>query len=257
MSHPDDGRLRALLDEEMGSAEAGELRAHVARCGVCDAALRTAQETQVLATALLDALDVAPPVERVRARLAERRRAAPAPRVRRFGVGRGDLARAALLLLAFSGAVAAAVHPASPVHRWLTGEPEAASTVLAPTEEAPAAAAAPVREVGVRVAAGSAGVRIGLSGARPGSPIEVTWVDDPSAAVYAPEGTRFTTSEAEGRIAAELTSAGPVRVELPRAIARVDLVVDGAAYLEKRGERIEFPGPPALVDGPRVSFQVR
>ena len=72
----------------------------------------------------------------------------------------------------------------------------------------------------------------------------------------APEGTTFTTSDTDGRIDAAL-APGSVRIELPRAAARASLTVDGRPYLEKLGERIDYPGPPALVEGPRVRFEVR
>jgi hypothetical protein len=254
--HPDEGRLRALLDDELDESEASDVLGHLGTCPVCDAAVRKAEEAQVLATALLDALDVAPPTERVRARLDEHRaEGAHAKQAQRFWVGRSDLARAALLVLGFSGAVAAAVHPASPVRRWLA--PEQAPLVIAPAAEpAVTATAEPAREVGVRLVVPSTGVRVSLSGVASGSTIEVAWVEGGSASVYAPEGTSFTTAEALGRIEAQMTDRGSVRIELPRLAARASLVVDGTGYLEKTGERIDFPGPPALVEGPRVSFQV-
>jgi hypothetical protein len=95
-----------------------------------------------------------------------------------------------------------------------------------------------------------------LTGAVVGGAIEVSWVDEDAAAVYAPEGTTFSTSDAEGRIDAAL-AAGPVRIELPRGTLRASLAVNGRVYLEKVGERIDFPGPPALVEGARVRFEVR
>jgi len=253
MIHPDEGRLRALLDEELQEADAAEVRAHVGSCLVCDAALRRAEETQVLATALLDAIDVPAPTERVRGRLAEQRAQAGRP-TRRAWIGRSDLAKAALLLLAFSGAVTAAVHPASPLRRLLTDE-RPTTPAAAPTETAPTtlSTAAP-REVGVRVSV-TRGAAISLTGAAAGGAIDVTWVDEPTAAVYAPEGTTFSTSEAAGRIDAAL-AAGPVRVELPRSAASARLTVNGRLYLEKTGERIDYPGPPALVEGPKVRFEV-
>jgi hypothetical protein len=253
MDHPDEGRLRALLDDELDESEASDVLGHIGSCPVCDAAVRKAEETQVLATALLDALDVAPPTDRVRARLAEQRAGAQA---RRFWVGRSDLARAAMLVLGFTGAVAAAVHPASPVRRWLAPEPP---PIAVPSEPAltSATAAAPAREVGVRLVVPSTGVQLTLAGVASGSTIEVAWVEEGSASVYAPEGTSFTTAEALGRIEAQMTGPGAVRIELPRLASRASLVVDGTRYLEKTGERIDFPGPPALVEGSRVSFQVR
>jgi anti-sigma factor RsiW len=256
-NHPDEGRLRALLDDELGDAEARELRVHVGSCTVCETAVRRSEETQVLATALLDALDVEAPTARVRMRLTEHRaQTARRRQASRFGFGRRELARAALMVLGFSGAVAAAVHPASPVRRLLMPEPT--PPVLTPTPEpTPALATAPAREVGVRLVVPSAGVRVALTGAAAGSRIEVSWVDGGSASVYAPEGTSFTTAEALGRIEAQMVGSGTVRVELPRETGNAALVVDGTSYLVKTGERIDFPGPAALVEGPRVTFEVR
>jgi hypothetical protein len=108
--------------------------------------------------------------------------------------------------------------------------------------------------VGVRVAV-TAAAEVALTRAAAGGAIEVTWVDESAAAVYAPEGTRFSTSEAAGRIDAAL-APGPVRIELPRGAARATLSVDGRVYLRKTGERIDYPGPPALVEGQRVRFEV-
>lgn len=259
MDHPDEGRLRALVDRELVDADASEVRAHVGVCGECDATVRRMEETQLLATALLDALDGPPPTERVRARIAERRgEMERARQARRFGFGRRELTRAALMVLGFSGAVAAAVHPASPMRKLFAPEPQA--LVIAPTVEPTstvAASVAPAREVGVRLAVPPGGMRVALAGVAPGSSVQLAWVEDEAASVYAPEGTSFTTAEALGRIEAQMTGAGTVRIELPREIARASLTVNGSSYLEKTGERIDFPGAPALVDGPRVSFEVR
>ena len=179
-------------------------------------------------------------------------RAAPASAAS-YGSAAAIWRGAALLLLAFSGAVAAAVHPASPLRRWIADEPPAAAT--APAVEAPAATAAPATEVGVRVSVANV-MRITLTRVPAGAPVEVSWVDENMAAVYAPEGTTFTTSDAEGRIEAVL-EPGAVRIELPRRALQAALAVNGTVYLEKTGERIDYPGAPAFVEGARVRFQVR
>ena len=114
---------------------------------------------------------------------------------------RADLAKAALLLLGFSGAVAAAVHPASPLRRWLTGGPRTVESVAPATDIGPTAPGAP-REVGVRVALVPAGVSISLTGVPAGTALDVLWVAEGTAAVYATEGTTFVTSAAESRIEA-------------------------------------------------------
>ena len=261
MSHPDEGRLRALLDSELPTEAADQIRTHIASCSACDERLRRAEETEVLATALLNAIDVPAPLERARADFAERRgeelspTRAPVRAPVRAWFRRADLAKAALLLLGFSSAVAAAVHPASPLRQWLTGGPRTVESVAPATDIGPTARGAP-REVGVRVAVVPVGVRISLTGVPAGTVLDVLWVAEGTAAVYATEGTTFVTSAAEGRIEAAV-AAGPIRIELPLGATRASLVVDGRVYLEKTGERIDYPGPPALVEGARVSFQVR
>ena len=42
MTHPDEGRLRALLDDELTGAESDEMRAHLTGCAGCSTALRCA-----------------------------------------------------------------------------------------------------------------------------------------------------------------------------------------------------------------------
>ena len=72
MSHPDEGRLRALLDSELPTEAADQIRTHIASCSACDERLRRAEETEVLATALLNAIDVPAPLERARADFVEK-----------------------------------------------------------------------------------------------------------------------------------------------------------------------------------------
>ena len=259
MTHLDEGLLRALLDDETTAEEAQTMRAHIAQCGACEAGLASAREAGARTTSLLGALDVAAPTERVKARLGARSlERSPA---RRPWLRGADLAKAAVLLVGFAGMVTAAVHPASPLRRWLERDSDRVMAV-APTQapEPTVAAVAARDEVGVRVALVSDGVQVSLADVPVGTALEVTWVDAgvdaPAAAVYAALGTAFSTSASEGRIEASAV-VGPVRVELPRQATRASLVVDGRIYLEKTGERIDYPGPPALVDGKRVRFEVR
>ena len=80
-------------------------------------------------------------------------------------------------------------------------------------------------------------------------------MDENAASVYASEGTTFSASEAAGRIDATL-APGAVRIEISRAAPRASLVVNGRVYLEKVAERIDYSGPPALVEGQKVRFEV-
>ena len=60
------------------------------------------------------------------------------------------------------------------------------------------------------------------------------------AAVFAPVGSRFTS--AVGRIEA-VTTAGPVRVELPRDVTPVALEVNGRIYLRNTAGGLSIMGP--------------
>ena len=62
MSHMDDGRLHALLDEELTPEETGQLRAHLAACAECRERLDVAREVRTRAHAILRLADP-PPVE--------------------------------------------------------------------------------------------------------------------------------------------------------------------------------------------------
>lgn len=85
MSHADDGTLNALLDGELGDAEAAEVRAHLASCAECAARFQDAQRFLDEAADLLGVLTLAAPPRRGPAR-----RGAGAPEA---GPGRGRAAR--------------------------------------------------------------------------------------------------------------------------------------------------------------------
>lgn len=66
MSHADDGTLNALLDGELGDAEAAEVRAHLASCAECAARFQDAQRFLDEAADLLGVLTFAAPPAEVR-----------------------------------------------------------------------------------------------------------------------------------------------------------------------------------------------
>jgi anti-sigma factor RsiW len=94
MRHVDDGTLHAWLDEELPSAEAGTVAAHLDACSACRARLGDARDMRDRAAALLEidapAVD-RPPFDRLVALADARSRAATnaAPVSRRLGQARG------------------------------------------------------------------------------------------------------------------------------------------------------------------------
>jgi len=60
MQHPDEGTIHAWLDGALGSAEAGEVEAHVAGCARCAAAVTEARGLLAASSRILSALDSVP-----------------------------------------------------------------------------------------------------------------------------------------------------------------------------------------------------
>lgn len=232
-THPTDGDLRAFLDGEVGPDERRTTREHLRGCRRCrDAAdaLREAGEEVRRALALID-----PP-----ARTDEARRGVEARLRPSFGPARSAVAKAALLILALGAGASAAV-PGSPVRAWLG----AAWSSVTEEPSPPGAAVTSAEEAGVRVAPSEGRIRIELSGVADGTPVRVRLADRPTAGIAAPAGARFRS--AEGSIRATLdgtdVAGAEVRVELPRAVERADVTVNGLLYLRVRGGEIELPGP--------------
>lgn len=247
MTHPDEGTLLADLDGELVGAEAKALREHLEGCRRCAERLERLQASRDDACRALAALDVPAPVdaarEELRGRVAARPRAGRGvARPRRGRVGRGALARAAILVLLVAG-VAADQLPGSPVRGWLGDVLDGVrSALVGGPEEAPVvrdAATGPV-ESGVRVAAAAGRVRIILTDLPPGSRIDVRLVDGSEAEVRGMGSGRYRA--APGVI--EVVGPGSrVQVEIPRDVSAATVEVDGRVYLRKEGARLEVAGP--------------
>ncbi len=74
MSHPDEGVLQELLDGELAPADAAVIRAHLAGCASCAAALQELEAMQTQADAIVARLPLDPPLVQpvVRARAPRR-----------------------------------------------------------------------------------------------------------------------------------------------------------------------------------------
>ena len=62
MSHPDEGVLQELLDGELAPADAAVIRAHLAGCASCAAALQELEAMQTQADAIVARLPLDPPL---------------------------------------------------------------------------------------------------------------------------------------------------------------------------------------------------
>lgn len=244
MKHPDEGRLLAYLDDELGAEERREVERWLREVPGAAAELEAVRRRNELVTATLARVPVriADP-DRVRERLRERV-AEPVGRTpvrRRSWQNRSGLAQAAVLVLFLAAGAAAAV-PGSPVREWLGDafdgrEPTDEVAVTAGTDEGR-------DHPGVRIRPVEGRLLVVLTGLR-GGDLEVKLVDEDRGAVYAPPGSRFRSGD--GRVEVDV-EGGPVRVELPRAAREASVRVDGLVYVEKRGERVEFPGPEGKVE---------
>jgi anti-sigma factor RsiW len=258
MTHLDDGRLRALLDEELGDADTSAVRLHLAECDTCRDRKTELEARSALVAQALGRLDTAAPPVGGHAALLERIDRAPpktgsAPPTRFRRVFRMPLARAAILALLLGAGVATAL-PASPVRGWIAAGWARATELfdsgddapVAPTVEAPSGT--PDGRVGaqdsapamVRFDATGQEVSIVLREIGPGTLIVILMVPGGQVGVSASDPASFRT--AEGRI--EVTGAvGQVLVDLPEEASVVSIEVNDRMYLRKEGDRIDAPGP--------------
>ncbi|MEX2467770.1 MAG: hypothetical protein WD995_12740, partial [Gemmatimonadota bacterium] len=95
------------------------------------------------------------------------------------------------------------------------------------------------------------GIRVLINSLGPLGRLEVVWIDQATARVDAPAGSRFTYGE--GRVEA-MVAGGPVRVELPRTGGAVSLEVDGQPYLTRSGEELDVTGPVRQRSDARILF---
>ena len=243
MTHLDDGRLRAYMDEEWSDADASAMRLHLEKCDTCRDRLAELEGRNALVAQALGQLDTAAPTAGARAALLERIASVPRkPFPRAF---RMPPARAAMFAL-FLGAGVATALPASPVRGWIAAgwaratdlfdSGDDAGTSLGPTGEA----AQNGMPAGVRLDATGQEISIVFREIGPGTLIVVRIVPGGQAGVFARDPATFRT--AEGRI--EVTGAvDRVLVDLPQEAAVVSIEVNDRMYLRKEGDRIDTTGP--------------
>ena len=285
MSHLDDGRLRALMDEELGDADAGAVRLHLEDCDACRHRMVELEGRATLVAQALGHLDTAAPTAGARAAVLERigsrpreERVGPTRPVAsvehaeskgRAGGLRTPLARAAILVLFLGGGLVTAL-PASPVRGWIAAgwaratelfdSQDEAGTPAGPTEEAtpqtPGGGVGTQRgtPAGVRLDATGEEISIVLRGVGAGTSIVVRLVPGGEAGAFADDPATFRT--AEGRIEV-IGAADRVFVDLPQDAAAASIEVNGGIYLTKQGDRIDVTGPIEARTTEEIHLRVR
>lgn len=232
MRHLDDDAIVALRDD--ASADAWTL-AHMDECATCVAEVAEARSRSGLiaeALATLDGpVDLLAAKAATRARLDRGRPGRVVPAWRRWPLG-----RAAILLLASAGAASALTW--SPLRSLWSPTPSSTET-----ESPPAAAPAPALDPqmsAIAVPVSDGRIDVIVRGAAPGSSLEVAWSVEVTARIVAPPGSGFTY--ADGRVEVDAT-AGPLRIELPRAASAATVVVGNRLFVERTASGVVVHEP--------------
>ena len=285
MTHLDDGRLRALMDKELGDADAGAVRLHLEDCEACRRRMAELEGRAVLVSRALGQLDTAAPTSEARAAVLER--IGSSPRGERIGptrhvtsaerpgpesrarAVRTPLARAAVLVLLLGAGVVTAL-PASPVRGWIVAgwaqaidlldSPDNAGTRVGPSGEAPLTTsdanvgAQDGTLAGIRLDAPGEEISIVLRGIGSGALIVARIVPGGEAGAFADGPATFRTGE--GRIEV-LDAADLVFVDLPEDAAAASIEVNGGIYLRKEGDQIDVTGPVEARTAEEIHLRVR
>ena len=250
MTHLDDGRLHALMDEELDNADALAVRLHLEACDACKHRMAELEERSALVARALDQLDTAAPTAGARDAVLARvgSLSSAQTQAREF---RMPLARAAILVL-FLGGVLATALPASPVRGWIAAgwalatdlfDSQNDSGTPGPAEEATTqdgVGAQSGARAGVRLDATDEDIAIVLRGISSGTLIVVRMTPGGGAGAFADDPATFRTSE--GRIEV-IGASGRVLVDLPEDAVSASIEVNGGIYLRKEGDRIDVTGP--------------
>jgi hypothetical protein len=285
MSHLDDGRLRALIDEELGDTDAGAVRLHLEDCDACRHRMVELEGRATLVAQALGQLDTAAPTAGARDAVLER--IGSSPREERVGPTRPvasvnhpgsrsrgralhtPLARAAIVVL-FLGAGVVTALPASPVREWIAAGWGRASDFFESSDD-PGTPAGPTQEATPPTLSGSvgtrsgtaAGVRLDFTGKEisivlrrieAGTLIVVRLVPGGEAGAFADDPATFRTAEARIEV---IGAAGRVFVDLPRDAGAASIEVNGGIYLSKEGDRIDVTGPIEARTTEEIHLRVR
>ncbi len=217
MTHPDEGTLQAFLDDELSTAERGELAEHLLVCDACRATHQELLHAHALFSRAISLIDV-------ESGPTEGRIAAHAT------TGASAFVRAAMLVLALAATAAAAV-PGSPVREWIVetvgGGAETEESAAEPTP----ALAMPVAEA---PAPSPAGVRIPVTES---VTVSLSELNGTVIRLVSPTGDRVDVSMA-GPERDPIFRTGPGRITVSDGVGGELLVifpVEGVARLEVDG----------------------
>ena len=269
--HVDEGRLQAYIDGELPIADRAALESHLATCDACRLELDELRRIGVELHAALVATDMVAGTVSAHRIVSERHAAlggAPAAandidkrRMRRNALGsslrlaRTGLLKAAALAALLVGAASAAMVD-SPLREWLedawdrvTGDASSDGDVGTAPVAPPVVTPAPVQEPldGFRFPPADGSAQIALRGLDfgAGTEVRVRLIDAPIAAVYAPPGANVQLSRSAGGLdvlVARGTGAGTYVVELPRAVARATVEVNGRVLFRKIDDELITEG---------------
>lgn len=264
MTHIDEGRLQAYLDEELHLEQRWRTEQHLQQCDRCQRELNELSARAAGFAGAIGLLDIAPAmtpagagdtVLPLPARPPSRGRgAASAGReVRRM------LPRAAMVLL-FAGAAASATVPGSPVRQWIE-EIVAPSQVASSAESTPAAAPAPmaaesVPEAGVFVDPVDGAVSVVLREAQD-VVVRTRLVEGTRAGVSAigeAAGSQFTSGA--GRVEVRHTTGGELWIEIPRATAAATIIINDDVVLQKQESRLDLNTDLPRLNAAGIAFSV-
>lgn len=266
MTHIDEGRLRALLDEELDDVEAREARTHLGGCEECVQLLAGMDAGRALAEEAIALVDVPAPVASARAavmaRVNESSPITPLPTSRdsrSWTPFHLTLRRAAVIALLLTGLAAAL--PGSAVRAWMVSGWRVAVEMLAGAEPEAQPATAELSTsgqesdvAGVLFEVTDGPLRIVLAEIETGSLVVVRFIDGTRAA-FSGSDARFHRT-ADGRF--EVTGgSGTIRIDVPRTVADASLRVNERIYLTVTGDGMDAIGPIEAQAPQEISFRVR
>ena len=151
MTHLDDGRLRALMDDELSDSTTRTAQLHLDECDPCSSRLAELEGSSARVVQALARLDTATPPGRARSAVLEKIGSGPRDirksaiqdlaseqhtELRRRSRSLTPLARAAMLVLFLGGGAVTAL-PASPVRGWIGAGWARAVDLFDPADVAP------------------------------------------------------------------------------------------------------------------------
>lgn len=249
MSHVEEGTIQAWIDGELGDSDLSAVESHAASCAVCQAEVRSLHELSARSSDLLADYGDLPIADfgtlgQIRKRARRPRHLLPV-----------SLARAAMLLFAFAGLVAATI-PGSPLRRWIEGTVLDRSVEPAPgVVESPVATPQPTRRGGVfvRPERGEVTIRLNVAAS---SELMVRLVDGAEAGVvWSGPDAGVHTRQTAGLLEVSGLPGGLVTVTIPKSAIQARVEVGGQVWWVKSGSDVRIPGPARDERGDEVVFQ--